>query len=242
MTRTLDLPGQDGPGAVAEAAQVILANTQDPRQVASLAWRWGLHVHPDDRQAAERAYFAVLAAARIEPPSPTADPEPDPEPAKPEPEPDADADADPDPDPEPQPTRAPVAAPDPDPLTDTLTQQLTMLAERVAEAEPHVAAQVERWDPDDQPSVAGQVAIVEWADLRQRAGPTRIIVLHTRDGPIEIWASWQQLAALLRAQELAHGRTLQAGDLIGIQARGKQRVGRSRSPSRMFTVAIEWTP
>ncbi|MGI8622679.1 MAG: hypothetical protein ACR2NB_04125, partial [Solirubrobacteraceae bacterium] len=64
--------------------------------------------------------------------------------------------------------------------------------------------------------------------------------LRTTSGPVEIWASWQQAAALLRAAELAHGRTLQPGDLLAIRAAGKQRIGKSRSPSRLFTIAIEW--
>jgi len=244
--RTLDLPGR--PEATDEAAQTILAATQDPRQAATLAWRWARHCHPSDEQAAAETWRAVLEAGHIPHPDDlpaTAEPKPKPAPkpgAEPATESAADDGTQPDDDDDgaEQPARAPVAAPDPEPLTRELAQQLAVLSERVEATEPHIAAPIAKWDPDETPVLAGQVAVAEYADLRQRAGPVRIILLLTEHGPIEAWCSWQQLSALIRAEELAHGRTIQPGDLVGIQARGKQRVGRSRSPSRLFTVAIEW--
>lgn len=250
MTRTLDLPAD--PVATTEVAAILAEHTRSAREFTRHAWAWAGQVSRTQAEA-ETAYFAVHDAAGVQPataPDPEAghvaksDPAPKAEPKpRPDPEPDADDDPDPDPDgdgdPEPS-ARAPVSAPTPDPLPDHLARQLTALAARVDTEEPHVAANVPKWDPDETPTLAGQVAYSEYADLRQRAGPVRILVLRTTDGPVEIWASWQQLGALLRAEELANGRAIQPGDLLAIRAAGKQRVGKSRSPSRLFTLAIQW--
>lgn len=246
MTQTPTLPGD--PTKTEEVAALLHDRTSgDSSEFVRRAWVWAGKVS-SSRQDAETAYFAVLSAGGVQPPPAAADS--DPEPAAPAPKPATNPDPDPepdapDPDPEGEPEdeqapRAPAATPDHEPLPGDLLRRLAALTQ-TTEAEPTTtAAPVPKWDPDEQPAITGQVALCEWADLRQRAGAVRIIVLLTEHGPTEIWASWQQAAALLRAAELAHGRTLQRGDLLAIRAAGKQRIGKSRSPSRLFTLVIEW--
>lgn len=236
--RHLDLPAD--PGAVEQVADVLRAHVRDSEpddartaeQVADLAWRWATQVAPSN-DAAEEAYWAVLRAAGLEPP---AEPEPGQQQPEPEREPDPQRQAESEPEPEPVP--ATVSA---EPLPDDLAARLRALGQRVEQAPTTTAAPIGRWDPSEQPTLAGEVASVEWADLRQRSGPTRIVTLRTQDGPRELWVSWQQLGALLRAVELGHGRALAPGDLLAIQERGKRRLGSSRSPSRLFSLAVEWT-
>lgn len=243
MTPTL--PGD--PTKTEEVAALLHERTGgDEGEFVRRAWQWAGKVS-SSRQQAETAYFRVLDAGGVTNPDPGPDPEPAapaPKPApNPDPEPDAPDTDDDDPEGEPedeQAPRAPVATPDHEPLPGDLLRRLAALTERVDAAPTTTAAAVPKWDPDEALTIAGEVALAEWADLRQRGGAVRILTLRTTSGPTEIWASWQQLAALLRAAELAHGRTLQPGDLVGIAARGKQRVGKSRSPSRLFTLSIEW--
>lgn len=248
MTQTPTLPGD--PTKTEEVAALLHDRTSgDSSEFVRRAWQWAGKVS-SSRQEAETAYFRVLDAGGVTNP----DPGPDPKPAAPAPKPTTNPNPDPDPepdapdtddDPEGEPEdeqapRAPVATPDHEPLPGDLLRRLEALAAHVEKTEPHVAAPVPKWDPDETPTITGQVALAERADLRQRGGAIRVIVLLTEHGPTEIWASWQQAAALLRAAELAHGRTLLRGDLLAIRAAGKQRIGKSRSPSRLFSLVIEW--
>ncbi len=250
MTQTPTLPA-DLTKTEEVAALLHERTSGDEAEFVRRAWQWAGRV-ASTRQDAETAYFACLAAGGVTPPA-APEPKPDPEQATPEqatpeqatPEPEADPDPDPEPDApdtddDPEAAQAPIATPDHEPLPDALTARLEALTRRVEAAPTTTAAAVPKWDPDEQPTITGQVALAEWADLRQRGGAVRILLLLTSHGPVEIWASWQQLAALLRAAELGHGRTLQPGDLLAIRAAGKQRIGKSRSPSRLFTLVIEW--
>ncbi|MGI8439763.1 MAG: hypothetical protein ACR2NV_06110, partial [Thermoleophilaceae bacterium] len=234
------LPGD--PTKTEEVAALLHERTGgDEGEFVRRAWVWAGKVS-SSRQDAETAYFAVLSAGGVQPPPAAADPDPEPAGPAPKPDPDPEPETEPDEaddDPE-QPARAPAATPDHEPLPGDLLARLEALTRRVEAAPTTTAAAVPKWDPDETPTITGQVALAEWADLRQRGGAVRILVLLTEHGPVEIWCSWQQLAALLRAQELAHGRTLQPGDLLAIRAAGKQRIGKSRSPSRLFTLSIEW--
>lgn len=240
MTRTINLP--TSPDRAAEAADVLCRHLRDEpdddraaEQLRSLAWRWAQQASAPDGDP-EATYWRVLDAAGIEPSVAGDEPSPQPE-RQPAPQPTAD----PEPQAAPEPEPAPVeSAPESEPLPSDLTARLRALAQRVESEPTTTASPVAKWDPDETPIIAGEVAAVEWADLRQRGGPVRIVTLRTEGGPAEAWASWQQLAALLRQRELAHGRPIRAADLLAIQARGRQRVGRSRSPSRMFALSIEW--
>lgn len=245
--RHLDLPADLG--AVEQVADVLRAHVSDPddpraaEQVADLAWRWATKLAPS-KDAAEEAFWAVLSAAGLKPP---AEPEPGQQQPEAEREPEPRRQPEPEADREPEPQRQPESEPEPEPeavsaepLPDDLAARLRALGQRVEQAPTTAAAPIVRWDPSEKPTLAGEVAVLEWADLRQRAGPTRIVTLRTQDGPVELWLSWQQAGALLRAAELGHGRALAAGDLLAIEARGKRRLGRSRSPSRLFALTIDW--
>lgn len=235
----LDLPAN--PEHVEEAADVLAAHLRDTEpddaraaaQFRTLARRWAQQVTERDEQA-ESVYHQALTAAGLADDS-EAEPEPEqtePEsPPEPEPEP-----------PEPRAGRVRERPPDPAPPDPALARRLAALAEAAEAAEVRALSPTPRWDPAEQGLVAGAVECVTWADLRQRGGPVRVLRLRQADGAeIEVWAGWQQLAALLGEAEAQHRRGLAPGDLVAVNAsHGKQRVGKSRSPSRLFTLAVEW--
>lgn len=250
MSREVDLPAD--PARAADAAALLKENVGDnPEWFADLAWQWARQV-TDDEQRARDAYFAVLAAGGYslsaddnEQPEP--EPEPQPEPGEQEPE--HEAPAEPDPAPEPDPASEPEPQPEPGdkgeslapaPLPADVAQRAQVLAREAERAGARIAGPIPRWDPAEEPVIAGRVEAVDHADLRQRGGAVRILLLRTEAGLVEVWLGHQQSAALLREMEAEHGRVLAAGDLFAIAAKGRQRIGASRSPSRLFSLAVNW--
>ncbi len=212
------------PEAVDQAAEALHAQLGDDRD---RAWRgargWATQAARDRSQGDQqhlaedvlRAYDRLAGASAPEP-----EPQPQPAPAE----------------------RAPERPAAPAPVDPELAARLDALAQRAEQAEATAITPTPRWDPAEQPTLAGRVECASWADLRQRTGPVRVLTLTQASGErVQAWCSWQQLVALLDEAEAQHGRSLQRGDCIAIHAHGSQRVGRSRSPSRLFMTAIEWS-
>ncbi len=233
--RELHLPRD--PEAVAQAAESLYAHMPGDRDRAwAAAQEWAAQAAPDrteDAQATLAAdvlqQFDALDPEPQESPPPTSRPptrRPERVPTEPEPE---------------RAERVPERPPAPSPADPDMARRLKALAEETAGAEPTAISPTPRWDSAEQATLAGVIQCASWADLRQRTGPVRVLTLMQADGTrIECWCSWQQLVALLSEAEAQRGRSLAPGDLIAIHAGGSQRVGKSRSPSRMFTVAVEW--
>ncbi len=233
--RELHLPRD--PEAVAQAAEALYAHMPGDRDRAwKGALQWAAQAAPDrsedaQTEIAERVLQRVdqLGTEAQEPPPPPTSRPPTRRPERVPTE------------PEPPSERVPERPPAPSPADPDMDRRLKALAEETAGAEPTAISPTPRWDPSEQPTLAGRIECASWVDLRQRTGPVRVLTLTQADGTrVECWCSWQQLVALLSEAEAQHGRGLAVGDLVAIRVHGRQRVGRSRSPSLLFTVAVEW--
>ncbi len=231
--RELHLPRD--PEAVAQAAAALHEHCgQDRDRAWKGAQEWAAQAAPDRSEdarveIAERVLqrFDQLDAEPQEPaPPPTSRPPTRRPERAPEPE---------------RAERVPERPPAPAAVDPDLARRLNVLAKQTESAEVRAITPTPKWDPADSLTIAGRVQVVSFADLRQRSGPLRVIRLVQASGEsVEVWASWQQLVALLSEAEAQRGRGLAVGDLVAIHVHGRQRVGRSRSPSLLFTVAVEW--
>lgn len=242
MSAQIEMPAD--PQAVEEAGSALRsACGQDGAAAWRLAWRWASQAAPPDwsneqtEALAERAMdaggFAFEAEGAAEAPA-----EEKPPPAS------AEAPRRPQDAAEAAPSREPaqrVAPTAPPPLPAETADRLAALERAVEQVEPQVAEDAGRWDPDDEPALAGVVSAVELRDYRTRSGPVRVLTLRTAAGQlVEVQAQWKQLRALLAQAEDAEGRRLQRGDLLAIRFTGKGRPEGSRNPERLFVLRVEW--
>lgn len=244
--RALEMPA--APEAVEEAVATLTAHLREEpddaragEQFQRLAWRWARQVAAADE--AERVYAQMLAHAGLgtEPghePAPERQAAPKSTVPMREPTPTERGPESP-----PPPDSSDGAEPEPLPsvgLSGPEAERARALADHLADAPAQIAGPIPRWDPDETPVLVGRVEAVEHADLRQRAGTTRVLLLKTEEGLVECWLGHQQSAAITREFEAEQGRAVAPGDVFAIAAKGRKRIGKSRSPSRLFSIEIEW--